>query len=136
MVPTILIMDEINEGNRLFPEKKFQDAIKKYNIVLDKEPDNLIALNNKGYSLSKLKKYSDAESEFKKALEVRKTTKGLEKLEYLDAEAYSGLGWAKYNQKNYPEAKKYSGNIIYVDNRPSITRSVNQKEDIKVILQF
>ena len=35
-----------------------------------------------------------------------------------------------------PEVKKYSGNIIYVDNRPSITRSVNQKEDIKVILQF
>ena len=35
-----------------------------------------------------------------------------------------------------PEAQKYSGNIIYVDNRPSITRSVNQKEDIKVILQF
>ena len=35
-----------------------------------------------------------------------------------------------------PEVKKYSGNIIYVDNRPSITRSINQKEDIKVILQF
>ena len=35
-----------------------------------------------------------------------------------------------------PEVKKYSGNIIYVDNRPSITRSQNQKEDIKVILQF
>ena len=35
-----------------------------------------------------------------------------------------------------PEVKKYSGNIVYVDNRPSITRSANQKEDIKVILQF
>jgi hypothetical protein len=35
-----------------------------------------------------------------------------------------------------PEIKKNSGNIIYVDNRPSITRSLNQKEDIKVILQF
>jgi hypothetical protein len=35
-----------------------------------------------------------------------------------------------------PEVKKYSGNIIYVDNRPSVTRSTNQKEDIKVILQF
>lgn len=35
-----------------------------------------------------------------------------------------------------PEVKKYTGNIIYVDNRPSITRSPNQKEDIKVILQF
>ena len=35
-----------------------------------------------------------------------------------------------------PEVKKYSGNIIYVDHRPSITRSSSQKEDIKVILQF
>ena len=35
-----------------------------------------------------------------------------------------------------PEVKQYSGNIIYVDNRPSVTRSPSQKEDIKVILQF
>tara|TARA_B100001996_G_scaffold5714_1_gene4817 strand:- start:543 stop:2111 length:1569 start_codon:yes stop_codon:yes gene_type:complete len=35
-----------------------------------------------------------------------------------------------------PEVKKYSGDVIYVDNRPSITRSTNQREDIKVILQF
>ena len=35
-----------------------------------------------------------------------------------------------------PEVRQHSGNIIYVDNRPSITRSSNQKEDIKVILQF
>ena len=35
-----------------------------------------------------------------------------------------------------PEVKKYTGNIIYVDNRASVTRSLNQKEDIKVILQF
>ena len=35
-----------------------------------------------------------------------------------------------------PEVQKYTGNVIYVDNRPSILRSVNQREDIKVILQF
>ena len=34
------------------------------------------------------------------------------------------------------EVKKYAGNIVYVDNRPSITRSSNQKEDIKIVLQF
>ena len=61
-----------------------------------------------------------------------------------------GTHWYKYviNNRTYypgqsfnqgvsnPEVKKYSGNIIYVDNRPSITRSANQREDIKVILQF
>ena len=35
-----------------------------------------------------------------------------------------------------PESKQYSGNIIYVDNRPGITRSSSQKEDVKIILQF
>jgi len=46
------------------------------------------------------------------------------------------LGQSFTNGESNPEVKKYSGNIIYVDNRPSITRSSNQKEDIKVILQF
>ena len=47
---------------------------------------------------------------------------------YLGQEFTNGIG--------NPESKKYSGNIIYVDNRPSITRSSTQKEDIKIILQF
>ena len=46
------------------------------------------------------------------------------------------LGQTFTNGLSNPEVKKYSGNIIYIDNRPSITRSSNQKEDIKVILQF
>ena len=46
------------------------------------------------------------------------------------------LGQSFANGTADPEVKKYSGNIIYVDNRPAITRSSNQKEDIKVILQF
>jgi hypothetical protein len=46
------------------------------------------------------------------------------------------LGQSFINGVANPEVKKYSGNIIYVDNRPSITRSQTQKEDIKVILQF
>ena len=46
------------------------------------------------------------------------------------------LGQTFTNGLASPEVQKHSGNIIYVDNRPSITRSSNQKEDIKVILQF
>ena len=46
------------------------------------------------------------------------------------------LGQTFTNGIGSPEVEKYTGNIIYVDNRPSITRSSNQKEDIKVILQF
>jgi hypothetical protein len=46
------------------------------------------------------------------------------------------LGQYFINGISSPEVKKYSGEMIYIDNRPSITRSLNQKEDIKVILQF
>ena len=35
-----------------------------------------------------------------------------------------------------PEIKKHSGDIIYVDNRPEVTRASNQREDIKIILEF
>jgi len=63
-------------------------------------------------------------------------------------QAFSGISTTINNTDNYnlgqefldgissPEVKKYSGNIIYIDNRPSITRSSNQKEDIKIVLQF
>lgn len=46
------------------------------------------------------------------------------------------LGQEFENGISEPEVQRYSGNIIHIDNRPSITRSSNQKEDIKIILQF
>ena len=35
-----------------------------------------------------------------------------------------------------PEINKGSGEIIYIDNRPEITRNSRQKEDVKIILEF
>jgi hypothetical protein len=46
------------------------------------------------------------------------------------------LGQTFTNGVAPPEVKKYSGEVIYVDNRASITRSTNQKEDIKIIVEF
>jgi len=46
------------------------------------------------------------------------------------------LGQSFTNGVSQPESKKYSGNIIFLDNRPSVTRSSSQKEDVKIILQF
>jgi hypothetical protein len=40
----------------------------------------------------------------------------------------SGISSAEYNKK--------SGDIIYLDNRQPIPRSANQKEDIKIVLEF
>jgi hypothetical protein len=35
-----------------------------------------------------------------------------------------------------PEINNKSGEIIYIDNRPTVTRNSRQKEDIKIILEF
>jgi len=46
------------------------------------------------------------------------------------------LGQSFTNGVSQPEVEKYSGRMIYVDNRPSVTRSSAQKEDVKIIVQF
>ena len=35
-----------------------------------------------------------------------------------------------------PEVERYSGDIIYIDNRQSITRSPAQKEELKIVVEF
>jgi len=35
-----------------------------------------------------------------------------------------------------PEINKNSGELVYLDNRPLISRNTRQKEDIKIILEF
>ena len=35
-----------------------------------------------------------------------------------------------------PEINKSSGEIVYLDNRPLVTRNPRQKEDIKIVLEF
>ena len=64
----MVVMGKIDDANELFLKKRFADAIKKYENVLQIEPDNLIALNNKGYTLSKLKKHSQALSCYDESL--------------------------------------------------------------------
>ena len=46
------------------------------------------------------------------------------------------LGQVFVNGVANPEIKPRSGDIIYIDNRESIPRSRNQKEDVKIIIEF
>ena len=55
-----MVMSIMQDANELFLKKKFEKAIEKYEIILHRESTNLIALNNKGYSFSKLRNYSEA----------------------------------------------------------------------------
>tara|TARA_B100000927_G_scaffold266895_1_gene240631 strand:+ start:13156 stop:14778 length:1623 start_codon:yes stop_codon:yes gene_type:complete len=35
-----------------------------------------------------------------------------------------------------PEIKKYSGEVIYIDNRAPVTRTSSQKEEVKIVIEF
>jgi hypothetical protein len=46
------------------------------------------------------------------------------------------LGSVFNNGVSDPQINKKSGDIIYIDNRPLVSRNIRQKEDIKIILEF
>jgi len=46
------------------------------------------------------------------------------------------LGMQFTNGIASPEINKGSGDVIYLDNRPVISRNSRQKEDVKIILEF
>ena len=46
------------------------------------------------------------------------------------------LGQSFTTGKANPDVEKYSGDIIYIDNRAPITRSSSQKEEVKIVVEF
>jgi len=46
------------------------------------------------------------------------------------------LGQTFVSGKANPEVEKYSGDVIYIDNRAPISRSESQKEEVKVVVEF
>ena len=54
--------DLLESANRLFLKKQFVDAISIYKKIIDLDPNNLTAINNIGYALSKSKNYQNAVS--------------------------------------------------------------------------
>lgn len=59
----------LNEGNRLFEEKKYQEAIADYEGLLAKAPDVYILYKNIGNCWFELQDYAKAEESYKKVLE-------------------------------------------------------------------
>ena len=64
-------MPEINIANELFLNKKFEDAVLQYEKILQNDPQDLSALNNKGYTLSKLKRYDAAIECYNRSLRIK-----------------------------------------------------------------
>ncbi|HJN57701.1 MAG: tetratricopeptide repeat protein [Nitrososphaerales archaeon] len=70
MVSTDSKKDIFKEGYDLYKLGKFEEAIKCYNKVLDIDPKDIDALNNKGIALGKLGKLDEAIKCYDKASKI------------------------------------------------------------------
>ncbi len=62
--------DIVNEGVEKFSEGKFNDALIVFDLVLQRDPNNVNALNNKGNTLVNLAKYDEAFVYLKRVLTI------------------------------------------------------------------
>ena len=54
----------------------------------------------------------------------------------LSGEKHIDLGQTFNFGKANPDVERYSGEIIYIDNRAPVTRSASQKEEVKIVVEF
>jgi len=103
--------EAIDDANRLFLAKKFSEACVIYDRILGEDPHNIAALNNKGYSLSKLKEYRAALACYDSALAISPGDKTLL------TNKISSLR----KMKRYEDALEYCNRILDSHPRDNIT---------------
>jgi len=112
--------------------KYFQDRSLSYNQSLFDTTDSA-TVNNQSPVLN-FQATANAVTSTAFSVNVDQTFSGIStttpagKVVDLGAQFTNGLADAEINKR--------SGEIIYLDNRPAITRNVRQKEDIKIVLEF
>jgi tetratricopeptide (TPR) repeat protein len=84
-----------DQGLRLYKEKKYAEALAKFNEAVAADPANAQAVNNAGFAMYKLEKFEDAVRLFLQTL----------KLDPSRAVAYINLGDAYVKLQKIPEAK-------------------------------
>lgn len=86
----------VNQGNKLFEQDKFEEALTNYQDALLDDPMNEKVIFNKGDALYKLKKYDESVSEFQKVV-------GSKDMQ-LSAKAWHNIGNAYFQQDQLQES--------------------------------
>ncbi|ORX53183.1 the chip U-Box E3 ubiquitin ligase [Hesseltinella vesiculosa] len=82
------------QGNRLFSEHRYEDAIKEYSTAIIKDSTERIYYTNRALCYSKLEKYDHVINDSRKAIELDKST----------VKAYYLLGQALIEKRQHTEA--------------------------------
>lgn len=68
-VITDKLKEDLREGNKLFNEEKYEEAVEAYKYVVEESPDTYIIYMNIGNCYFQMEKYDQAEEYYKKVLE-------------------------------------------------------------------
>ena len=104
-----------NTANNFYDNQKYDEALQYFDKVLDIDPSNVNALNNKGLALDHLQRYDEALQYFDKALTI-------------DPSSFSALnnkGTALDHLQRYDEALQYFDKALTID--PSSVNALNNK---------
>jgi len=69
MVITEELKEELREGNKLFDEERYEEAIEAYKIIVEEFPDAYVIHKNIGNCYFQMEKYDQAEEYYRKVLE-------------------------------------------------------------------
>ncbi|MBN1465449.1 tetratricopeptide repeat protein [candidate division KSB1 bacterium] len=83
-----------NEGNTLFKQGQYDEAVAAYDKSLALDPSNSNAYQGKGLTLAKQRKYDEAVAAYKKAVEADPTNYA----------AFAAMGKAHYDNKDFSNA--------------------------------
>jgi len=118
----------VEKGNRLYGDKKYQDAFKHYDQALTKQPDSAIINFDAGAAQYKMKEYNKANSSFEKSLITE--DKGLEaKANYNLGNSKYMLGLSKENTDLSAAVRLLEGALINYKRTQELT---SKDEDAKV----
>lgn len=94
----------LGQGNKLFEESKYQEALTAFNGYLEKNPDFIEVHINIGNCLMKMEKYDESITAYSKFLDAAQVNN--EKIE-LQAQALAAIGQIYVKQENIEKAQEY-----------------------------
>ncbi|OQX58634.1 hypothetical protein B5M50_04060, partial [candidate division KSB1 bacterium 4484_219] len=90
------VHSKVKEGNKLFAEGKFDEALNRYQDALLSDPESPLIHYNIGNTLYKKKKYEEAIRSFQKVIGTENVT--------LEANSYYNMGNCLYRLGKLPES--------------------------------
>ena len=107
----------LKEGNQLYAEKQYAEALSRFQKFLDKNPNVYQVHINIGNCFREMKEYDNAITAYNAYLEVVMADKGSLKSDHLAAAVLSSMGEISLAQGNIDKAKDYFEQAV--DNFPT-----------------